>query len=688
MQFSKNWLKDFIDIDLSTEDICSQLTMAGLEVEGYEAINSKITGKDAIIKLDITPNRGDCFSVLGVARELSVINNLKLSLPNISSIESSFKDEMKVKACAEAPSYFGRTIRDISINSKTLPLIAERLKFSDQKLIDPVVDITNYILLELGQPLHAFDRDKLRGNITVRTAFNKEKIKLLDDQELVLDDSCLVISDEESAVAFAGIMGGKESAVSASTNSIFLESAFFKPSIIRGKARRYGFQTDASLRFERGVDYKIQKIAIDRASILLRDTVGGRFSEVTSSTLKNQLPKQTKINLDLEKSNGLLGTKISKQVALRYFKGLGFAPESLKKSSISAIPPSWRYDLTIEADLVEEVARVASLTKLVGKPFARSHLGVLKPVLTLQQNRERIARRTIAALGYNECVTYSFIDTVSAKLFGGGADATMLSNPISSEMSHMRPSLLPGLLQAAARNQARGILDMALFEVGAVWHGGEPDDQETQASGVLIGSTGPKDVYNTRRAVDIFDAKADVEMVLNALGSPNKVQFQRGLSDWWHSGRSARMALGKTSLAVFGEIHPKVLVALNVKGPVVAFVVHTKNIPTPKVKSATRSALHLKSFQAVERDFAFVVDQSVEAITLVNAAKAADKFLIEDVRVFDEFFSDVLGEGRKSLALTVRLQPTEAKFKDYEIEAVAKKVVEKVIKATGGVLRT
>ena len=213
MQFSKNWLKDFIDIDLSTEIICSQLTMAGLEVDGYEDVSSKITGKDSIIKLDITPNRGDCFSVLGVARELSVINNLELSLPNISSIESSFKDEMKVKACTEAPSYFGRTIRDISLNSKTLPLIAERLKFSDQKLIDPVVDITNYILLELGQPLHAFDRDKLRGNITVRTAYNKEKIKLLDDQELVLDDSCLVISDEETAVAFAGIMGGKKSRV-------------------------------------------------------------------------------------------------------------------------------------------------------------------------------------------------------------------------------------------------------------------------------------------------------------------------------------------------------------------------------------------------------------------------------------------------------------------------------------------
>ena len=430
MQFSKNWLKDFIDIDLSTEIICSQLTMAGLEVDGYEDVSSKITGKDSIIKLDITPNRGDCFSVLGVARELSVINNLKLSLPNISPIEGSFKDEMKVKACAEAPSYFGRTIRDISVNSKTLPLIAERLKFSDQKLIDPVVDITNYILLELGQPLHAFDRDKLRGNITVRTAFNKEKIKLLDDQELVLDDSCLVISDEESAVAFAGIMGGKESAVSASTNSIFLESAFFKPSIIRGKARRYGFQTDASLRFERGVDYKIQEIAIDRASILLRDTVGGRFSEVTSSTLKNQLPKQIKINVDLEKSNGLLGTKISKQVALRYFKGLGFVPESLKNSSISAISPSWRYDLAIEADLIEELARLEgydSLPQLSLSPVYK------KIVLNSQSHLSDL----LSAKGFNEIISYSFISRDEHDLFGEGGAALEVKNPISQNMSVM-----------------------------------------------------------------------------------------------------------------------------------------------------------------------------------------------------------------------------------------------------------
>jgi len=346
--------------------------------------------------------------------------------------------------------------------------------------------------------------------------------------------------------------------------------------------------------------------------------------------------------------------------------------------------PSWRPDVRGEADLVEEVARIASLTKLQGKPMARVTTGVPKPVLTLGQRREQSARRTIAALGYNECVTYSFIDQAAAAMFGGGTDASMLGNPISSEMSHMRPSLLPGLLQAAARNQARGIADMALFEVGPVWHGGEPDDQEVLACGILVGNTGPKDVHGARRAVDLYDAKADAEAVLAALGAPARVQFQRGLSEWWHPGRSARMALGKTSLAGYGELHPKVLNALDVKGPVVAFAVHIKNVPVPKSKSATRPALVLNDLQAVDRDFAFVMDQSVEAITLVNAALGADKALVTGVKVFDEY---VMDDGQKSLAFTVRLQPQDATLTDKDLDAVSAKIVDKVSKATGGTLR-
>ena len=639
---------------------------------------------DPIIEIAITPNRPDALGVHGIARDLAARGLGKLKKTEVVKVAESFKSDILVKIDNDTkdgcPVFCGRLIKGVE-NGPSPLWLQQALVAIGLRPISFLVDVTNFFTMDRNRPLHVFDADKIVGNLRVHRARGGEEILALDDKKYTLEEGQMVISDDNGPKSISGIMGGAETGCTEDTVNVFVESAYWDPIQISYTGRALKINSDARYRFERGVDPTFTPTGLELAVRMIMDYAGGHASDLVQA---GEVPNDSRAyHLDPARVKSLVGMDISEDMQRATLNALGF-----RLDADVAYVPSWRPDIMGEADLVEEVARVASLTKLVGKPFARSHLGVLKPVLTLQQNRERIARRTIAALGYNECVTYSFIDTESAKLFGGGADATMLSNPISSEMSHMRPSLLPGLLQAAARNQARGILDMALFEVGAVWHGGEPDDQETQASGVLIGSTGPKDVHNTRRAVDIFDAKADVEMVLNALGSPNKVQFQRGLSDWWHSGRSARMALGKTSLAVFGEIHPKVLVALNVKGPVVAFVVHTKNIPTPKVKSATRSALHLKSFQAVERDFAFVVDQSVEAITLVNAAKAADKFLIEDVRVFDEFCSDVLGEGRKSLALTVRLQPTEATLKDSEIEAVAMKVVEKVIKATGGVLRT
>jgi phenylalanyl-tRNA synthetase beta chain len=285
-------------------------------------------------------------------------------------------------------------------------------------------------------------------------------------------------------------------------------------------------------------------------------------------------------------------------------------------------------------------------------------------------------------------VTYTFIDQAAAALFGGGDDATMLENPISADMSHMRPSLLPGLLRAAARNQARGFADLALFEVGHAFHGGEPGEQHLAISGLLIGRTGPKDVHGESRAVDLFDVKADAEAVLAAIGAPAKVQILRGAEGWWHPGRHGRICLGpKKVLGVFGELHPKVLREMEIKGTAVAFTIWPDEVPVAKSKSATRSALASNDLQAVERDFAFVVDEKVEALTLMNAAAGADKALIADVRVFDEFVGGSLGEGKKSLALTVRLQPVEATLKEAEIEAVSAKIVEKVTKATGGALR-
>ena len=350
--------------------------------------------------------------------------------------------------------------------------------------------------------------------------------------------------------------------------------------------------------------------------------------------------------------------------------------------------PSWRPDVQGEADLVEEVARIASLTKLQGRPLPRLTAGVPKPVMTPIQRRLVAARRTAAALGYNECVSYSFIDQASAKLFGGGTDVTMLENPISADMSHMRPALLPALLQAAARNQARGFADMALFEVGTVFDGGEPGEEHLQVSGLLIGRTGPKDVHGASRDVDVFDAKADAEAVLAAIGAPAKVQINRGAPEWWHPGRHGIVCLGpKKVMGVFGEVHPRILAAMNVKGPAMAFTIYPEQIPLSRKSGASRRAMDISDLQAVERDFAFVVDSGVDALALVNAAAGADKALIDGVRVFDEFIGGSLGEGKKSLAITVRLQPRDGNLKDKDIEALSAKVIDKVTKATGGVLR-
>ncbi len=676
MQFSKNWLKDFIDIDLSTETICSQLTMAGLEVDGYEDVNSKITGRDSIIKLDITPNRGDCFSILGVARELSVINNLKLSLPNISSIDGSFKDKIKVKACPEGPSYFGRTIRDISVNSKTLPLIAERLKFSDQKLIDPVVDITNYILLELGQPLHAFDRDKLKGNITVRTASNEEKIQLLDDQEIVLNNSCLVISDEESAVAFAGIMGGKESAVSASTNSIFLESAFFKPSAIRGKARRYGFQTDASLRFERGVDYKIQEIAINRASILLRDTVGGRFSEITSSTLTNQLPKQTKIYLDLEKSNDLLGTKISKQLALRYFKGLGFAPESLKKSSISAISPSWRYDLTIEADLVEELARLEGYDSLPqlslspvykkSEPNSQSHLSDL-----------------LSAKGFNEIISYSFISRDEHDLFGEGVAALEVKNPISQNMSLMRTNLVSGLVSTFLHNFNHGQDSQRLFEIGNTFslQNAKKVVEKNTLAGLMKGKVNEDNWKEKAKDITFYDLKGVVQDLLREFKGP--YLFDSCKKDFLHPGMSSLIKLNNKLIGFMGCLEPTYLDRLGLNEDIYIFSIELNGLK----KNVSSSYKEFSKFPSSKRDLSFIVNKSIASSSIENVIKdAAGKFL-RDIEIFDVYEGKGIEEEKKSIAISVSWQSNKQTLKDADIDSAVERIVNSMKKELSGELR-
>jgi phenylalanyl-tRNA synthetase beta chain len=638
---------------------------------------------DTMIEIAITPNRPDALGVRGIARDLAARGLGKMKPCEVDVVEATFAADMSVSIDTDTldgcPVFTGRVIKDVK-NGPSPAWLQDYLRAIGLRPISFLVDVTNFFAYDQNRPLHVFDADKVAGNLRVHRAKGGETISTLDDKDYALQSGQMVISDDTGAQSIAGIMGGRDTGCTEGTVNVFVESAYWDPVQIAYAGRALKIHSDARYRFERGVDPVFTPDGLEHAVRMIVDYAGG---EASSLIVAGKVPDVSRAyKLNAKRVISLVGMDIPESTQRQTLTALGFRLEG-----DMAHVPSWRPDVQGEADLVEEVARIASLTKLVGKPLPRL-AGVPKPVLTAQQMRQQIAKRTTATLGYNECVTYSFIDREAASLFGGGSDATMLQNPISSDMSHMRPGLLPGLLRAAARNQARGINDMALFEVGHAFHGGEPGEQHMQVAGVLIGRTGPKDVHGEARSVDVFDAKADAEAVLSAIGAPSKVQVLRGADAWWHPGRHGKICLGpKKVLGVFGELHPKILREMDIKGPAVAFVLYPEDVPLPKKKSTTRPALQSTDLQAVVRDFAFVVDEQVEALTLVNAAAGADKALIVGVRVFDEFIGGNLGEGKKSIAITVRLQPVDVTLKDADIEAVAAKIVDKVTKATGGVLR-
>ena len=639
---------------------------------------------DPVIEIAITPNRPDALGVYGIARDLAARWLGTLKPLTVDPVPASFTADLSVSIDDDTrdgcPVFCGRLIRGVK-NGPSPAWLQTQLRAIGLRPISFLVDVTNWFTYDLNRPLHVFDADKVQGNLRVHRAKGGETIVALDDKTYTLQAGQIAISDDHGVESIAGIMGGDVTGCTDETVNVFVESAYWDPIQIAYTGRALKINSDARYRFERGIDPAFTPEGLEHAVRMIVDHAGGEASELITA---GAVPDTSRAyRLDAQRLISLVGMDIPESTQRQTLTALGFRLEG-----DMAHVPSWRPDVQGDADLVEEVARIASLTKLQGKPMPRMDAGVPKPILTAGQQRQQSARRTMAALGYNECVTYSFVDAQAALLFGGGDDATMLENPISSELSHMRPNLLPGLLRAAARNQARGFMDMALFEVGAGFHGGEPGEQHNLITGVLIGKTASKDVHGTSRAVDLYDAKADAESVLAAIGAPAKVQILRGAADWWHPGRHGMICLGpKKVLAVFGELHPKVLREMDIKGPAVGFTIWPDEVPVPKSKTNTRPALVATDLQAVERDFAFVVGADVEALTLVNAALGADKALITDVRVFDQFIGGNLGEGQKSLAVTVRLQPTTATLKDADIEAVSAKIVDKVTKATGGILR-
>jgi len=639
---------------------------------------------DPVIEIAITPNRPDALGVRGIARDLAARGLGTLKPAKTASVAGKFPCPINVSIDADARDgcylFAGRLVKGVK-NGPSPQWLQDRLKAIGLRPISALVDITNFFTYDMNRPLHVFDAAKVKGDLRIHSSKGGEELLALDEKTYTLPEGVLVISDDAGVESIGGIMGGEETGCTEETTDVFIEAAYWDHIRIALGGRALKINSDARYRNERGIDPGFNMEGLELATQMVLDLCGGEASEVVVAGAAPDVARAYR--LDTDRCASLVGMDIPAAEQRATLERLGFVMEG-----DMAHVPSWRPDVLGEADLVEEVARMASLTRLEPKPMARARTGVPKPILTPIQKREQIARRTAAALGYNECVTYSFIDRASAALFGGGTEATMLANPISADMSHMRPDLLPGLLQAAARNQARGMGDLALFEVGAVWHGGEPGEQKLMVSGLLVERTGPKDVHGAARAVDVYDVKADAEAILSAIGAPAKVQVLRDGDPWWHPGRHGRICLGpKKMLAVFGEVHPKTLREMDVKGPAVAFTIWPEEVPLPKNASAAKGALEISDLQAVERDFAFVVDAQVAALDLVNAAAGADKALIAEVRVFDEFIGGSLGEGKKSLAVTVRIEPKAATLKEAEIEALSKKIVEKVEKATGGTLR-
>lgn len=643
---------------------------------------------DPVIEIKITPNRPDALGIRGIARDLAARGLGTLKPLEVEPVAGSFDSPTQVTIAPEvldrAPHFTGRLIRGVT-NGPSPDWLQQRLRAIGLRPISALVDVTNLFTYDLNRPLHVFDAGKVAGDLVVRGATEGESLLALDGKTYALRPGDLVIADDKGPESLAGIMGGEASGVTEATVDVFLESAFWQPIGIAATGRALKINSDARYRFERGVDPAFTRDGLELATRMILDLCGGEASRVVEA---GAAPDHTRAyRLDAGRTQSLVGMDIPEAEQRRTLEALGFTLDG-----DMAQVPSWRPDVQGEADLIEEIARVASLTKLQGKPLPRPRAGVPAPVLTPLQRRESAARRMAAALGYNECVTYSFIDAAVAALFGGGSDAVRIENPISSEMTHLRPDLLPGLLAAAARNQARGFMDLALFEVGPVFSGGEPGEQAVQLTALLVGANAPRDPFGSRRPVDLYDAKADAEAILSTLGAPARVQIDRKLDGWWHPGRAGNIQLGPTRLATFGELHPRVLRQMDIKGPAVALTVHLANVPLPKVKTPTRPALGASHLQPVDRDFAFVVDERVEAATLVNAAQGADKALIERVTVFDEFRGEKaqaqMGEGRKSIAITARLQPRDKTLTEAEIEAVAARIVEKVAKATGGVLRS
>jgi phenylalanyl-tRNA synthetase beta chain len=644
---------------------------------------------DPVIEIKVTPNRGDCLGVHGIARDLAAAGLGTLKPVKADKTAGSYKSPVKwthgyePKPDSPCPIVVGRHFRGLK-NGPSPDWLQRRLKAIGLRPISTLVDITNLVTFDLNRPLHVFDARKLSGDLVMRQAREGEQILALDGKTYTLDPSVSVIADAKGVHGIGGIMGGEDTGVSEDTTEMFLEAAYFQPIGIAASGRKLGILSDARYRNERGIDPESCGWGAEAATRLILELCGGETSEIVSSGVMPNWRRSYTLRADRVKT--LTAIDVPAKETAEILSKLGFTVEGSGPWT-AAVPP-WRPDIVGEADLVEEVTRVHGFDSIPTTSLPRLS-PTSKPVRDALQRRVPQARRALGSRGLVEAVTWSFLPLKQAERFGGGGADLRLLNSIASELDTMRPSILPNLVEAAARNEARGLADPALFEVGPQYKDATPTGQRTVAAGIRHNMAVPRNWAGPARAVDAFDAKADALAVLAAIGAPvDNMSAQGGAPDWYHPGRSGAIKLGDRVMAHFGELHPEITTAAGLRGPVAAFEVFLDAPPLPKAKATkARPKLVLSPFQPVERDFAFLVDDGVEAEKIVRAARNADKALIAGARVFDLYAGKGVAEGKKSIAIAVTLQPVERTLTDAEIEAVSAKIVAQVVKATGAVLR-
>lgn len=653
---------------------------------------------DPVIDVSITPNRPDCTGVRGIARDLAAANVGTLKPLNTASFKEVGEPSVSVEIDQTAESFcLGYAWRTVSnLNNGAAPLwMQRRLLAIGLRPINALVDVTNYLTFDLGRPLHVFDTNKVNGNLTVRAAKKSETIHALNGKVYSLNNDNYVIADESGVESIAGIIGGEGTGCDMATSDILLESALWDPSMIAHTGRMLAITSDARYRFERGVDPNFMESGLDYATAMIAEFCGGTFSKAKVVSFKEPTAKLLLFRLNEIKR--LSSLELNKTEIIGILERLGFEvkPASLdgETDQLEVVVPSWRPDIEGSADLVEEIIRIYGVDLIKAQPL-EIHGEVHGKILTPMQIRTRAAKRALAARGMSEVVLWSFISHKHALAFNGGSENLQLANPIAADMSDMRPSLLPGLISAAQRNADRGYGDVALFEVSDCYSDDTPNGQHRVAAGIRRGTaklTGSGRFWaGNSGKVDIFDAKTDALTVLQACGVDTlKVQIEPSAPQWYHPGRSGAIKLGpKVLLGYFGEFHPDCLETLDVTGPLCGFEIFLDNVPEPKAKATkTRPPLQLSPYQAVKRDFAFVIDKTVDSALVMRGAINADKKNVQSVQIFDVFESAQIGENKKSVAIEVSIQPSDQTLTDEELENISQKIIANVTKITGGSLR-